>query len=72
MSKRKKFASGIEEEIELCKLKMQDKERCMNPWNGKCNNTEIALYIMFKGKRLPICRECWEEISSKNIEWEYD
>ncbi|RJS93406.1 hypothetical protein CW705_01645 [Candidatus Bathyarchaeota archaeon] len=46
-------------------------ERCMNPWNGKCSNTDIALYIMFKGRRLPICRKCWREISSKDIEWRY-
>jgi len=46
-------------------------ERCMNPWNGRCSNTDIALYIMFKGRRLPICRKCWREISSKNIEWRY-
>jgi len=46
-------------------------ERCMNPWNGKCSSTDIALYIMFKGRRLPICRKCWKDISSKDIEWRY-
>ncbi|RLI13032.1 hypothetical protein DRO35_01420 [Candidatus Bathyarchaeota archaeon] len=46
-------------------------ERCMNPWNKKCSNTDIVLYIMFNGKRLPICHKCWEEISSKDIEWRY-
>ncbi|MCD6089776.1 hypothetical protein J7K07_08705 [Candidatus Bathyarchaeota archaeon] len=46
-------------------------EKCMNPWNKKCSNTDIILYIMFNGKRLPICHKCWEEISSKNIEWRY-
>jgi len=43
----------------------------MNPWNKKCSNTDIVLYIMFNGKRLPICHKCWEEISSKDIEWGY-
>jgi len=47
-------------------------ERCMNPWNGKkCSSTDIALYIMFKGRRLPICWKCWKDISSKDIEWRY-
>jgi len=47
-------------------------ERCMNPWNERCSSTDIALYIMFNGKRLPICWKCWKEISSKNIEWKFD
>jgi len=46
-------------------------ERCMNPWNGKCSSRDIALYIMFKGMKLPICRKCWKDISSRNIEWRY-
>jgi len=48
------------------------KEVCGNPWNGECTSTNIALYIMYKGRRLPICRRCWEAISSRNIEWKYD
>ena len=47
-------------------------ERCMNPWNGKCSSEDIALYIIFKGRRLPICRKCWMDISSKDIEWRYN
>jgi len=47
-------------------------EACMNPWNGQCSSTDIALYIMFKGRRLPICWKCWEAISSTDIEWMYD
>ena len=48
------------------------RENCMNPWNGECANTDIVLYIIYKGKRLPICQACWEAISSKDIEWKYD
>jgi len=51
--------------------RLSTEERCMNPWNGKCSSTDIALYIMFNGRRLPICWECWKDISSKNIEWRY-
>jgi len=42
---------------------------CMNPWKPKCRNTNIELSIYYNGKLTPICRECWEEISKKNIEW---
>ncbi|MBS7656509.1 MAG: hypothetical protein QXI71_00380 [Candidatus Bathyarchaeia archaeon] len=47
-------------------------ETCLNPWNGKCLNTDISLYIMYKGNCLPICRKCWEIISSNDVEWVYD
>jgi len=42
---------------------------CMNPWKPKCRNTDIELSIYYDGKLTPICRECWEDISKKNIEW---
>jgi len=35
-------------------------ESCMNPWKPKCQNTDIALDIQYKGRRLPICNSCWE------------
>lgn len=44
-------------------------ERCKNPWNGKCKNTDIEVYILYKGSRLPICHDCWCEIADKMIEW---
>jgi hypothetical protein len=44
-------------------------EHCRNPWNGKCGNTDIQLYIYHKGRQLPICRKCWLEIADKNLEW---
>ena len=42
---------------------------CMNPWKPDCRNTDIELSIYYKGRSIPICRKCWEEISDKNIEW---
>ena len=44
-------------------------EYCKNPWNGGCRSKEIEVYIYYKGKRLPICRECWRDIADKNVEW---
>ena len=44
-------------------------ESCKNPWNRKCGNTNIEVYIRFKDQILPICRHCWEEIAVRNIEW---
>jgi hypothetical protein len=38
----------------------------MNPY---CKNTDIALYIVVGGKRLPICAKCWEEIADSDLEW---
>jgi hypothetical protein len=35
-------------------------------------NSDIAVYIYYRGRKLPICRECWIEIAQKNIEWRYE
>jgi hypothetical protein len=48
---------------------MSRAERCRNPWNGECKSTDIHLYIMFKGRQLPICRRCWSKIADKRLEW---
>ncbi|MEM2103961.1 MAG: hypothetical protein QW717_03620 [Candidatus Bathyarchaeia archaeon] len=48
----------------------QDEEHCMNPWNGKCGNTDILLYICHGGEKLPICLKCWVEICDSELEWE--
>ena len=50
----------------------RERERCRNPWNGRCDNTDIALYIFHEGERLPICRLCWHEIADKDFEWGED
>ena len=42
---------------------------CMNPWTPECRGTNIKLSIYYNGQFLPICEECWKEISKKNIEW---
>ena len=44
-------------------------EKCQSPQAPECGNTNIALYIMHGGDRLPICRKCWSEISESNLEW---
>jgi hypothetical protein len=44
-------------------------EVCKNPWNGKCKNADIEVYIFYKNKRLPICRKCWSMIAEKDIDW---
>ena len=44
-------------------------ESCQNPWNPNCGSSEIELYIMHEGVKLPICRSCWEEIALSDLEW---
>jgi hypothetical protein len=45
------------------------RERCRNPWNGKCENTDIQVYILYRGEKLPICSRCWSEICETDLEW---
>ncbi|MDH5783424.1 MAG: hypothetical protein OEZ35_07170 [Candidatus Bathyarchaeota archaeon] len=44
-------------------------EHCENPWNGKCKNSDIQLYIYYKNRQLSICRRCWSQIAEKDLEW---
>jgi hypothetical protein len=44
-------------------------EHCRNPWNGKCRNMDVEVFIVYKGDRLPICRRCWSKIAETDIEW---
>ncbi|MEM3443127.1 MAG: hypothetical protein QXM86_04650 [Candidatus Bathyarchaeia archaeon] len=44
-------------------------EHCRNPWNKKCKNDNIEIYILFKGEKLPICQNCWSKIAVKDLEW---
>ncbi|MEM2341708.1 MAG: hypothetical protein QXX94_03565 [Candidatus Bathyarchaeia archaeon] len=53
----------------LLKPKSSDGLRCMNPWKPNCRRTDIKLSIYYNGQFLPICYECWKEISEKNIEF---
>lgn len=45
-------------------------EHCLNPWDDKCKNTDIAVYIVYKGRRIPLCWKCWRKISKNNVTWE--
>lgn len=44
-------------------------EQCKNPWEKECRDEDIELYILFKGERLPICRQCWSKLAEKDVEW---
>jgi len=66
MRKRRLKPSRMEETSEPLEF---PEDRCMNPWNGECRSTDIALFIYYEGRKLPICRRCWVEIASTNIEW---
>jgi hypothetical protein len=44
-------------------------EHCKNPWKNKCQSENIKLYIMFKGEKLPICKQCWTSIADEDAEW---
>jgi len=44
-------------------------ERCMSPLNPRCGSERIKLYIMWKGRRLPICESCWRKIAESDLEW---
>ena len=46
-----------------------ESEHCTNPWNPKCRNTDIKVYIRYDGKIHAICSECWENIIKRKIEW---
>ncbi len=43
--------------------------RCRNPWNGRCRNSDIEVSIYYKNELLPICRECWQDISNRDLTW---
>ena len=44
-------------------------ERCRSPLNPKCGSTDIAVYIMYGGAKLPVCSRCWEQIAESDMEW---
>jgi hypothetical protein len=44
-------------------------EHCKNPWNKECKSSDIEVYILFGGEKLPICRRCWSRIANKDLEW---
>ena len=44
-------------------------ESCKNPWKRKCENEDVAVYIYYRYRLLPICRDCWSTIADDDIEW---
>lgn len=39
---------------------MIEPDKCENPFRKRrCGRTDIAVYIMVKEKRIPICTRCW-------------
>lgn len=44
-------------------------EHCRNPWDKTCNSSDIEVYILIKGDRLPICKGCWGKLAEKELEW---
>jgi len=51
------------------KLELTCLEHCKNPWNDNCKSENIKLYIVVKGEKLPICRQCWSSLAEKDMEW---
>ena len=48
---------------------MSDSEKCSNPFNPNCKNTDITVYIEVDGtEQTPICRSCWDFLA-ENAEW---
>ena len=45
-------------------------EYCQNPWNPNCESTDVELYIVYEGMKIPICRSCWQEIAETDLEWQ--
>jgi len=44
-------------------------ETCRSPLNPNCGGRDIAVYIVWDGKRLPICHKCWMQIAETDLEW---
>ncbi|MEM3715684.1 MAG: hypothetical protein QW341_01000 [Candidatus Bathyarchaeia archaeon] len=68
-SRKRRNNTSLSPSQRRAELKSSDGSRCMNPWKPNCGRTEIRLSIYYNGRILPICDECWKEISEKNIEW---
>jgi len=49
------------------------KERCMihkiDRHYKRCDSTNIVIYIMWKGKKLPLCHKHWAKIAESDKEW---
>jgi len=58
-----------EETRTIRETRKTSEEYCKNPWNKKCHDPNIVLYVYYRKRLFPICRSCWMEITRKNIEW---
>lgn len=45
-------------------------EVCRSPLNPDCGRRDIQVYILFGGRKLPVCGKCWEQIADSDLEWE--
>ena len=49
------------------------KEHCMiHKIDGhykRCKRTDIAVYIMWKGEKIPLCYDHWKKIADSKREW---
>ena len=34
-----------------------------------CDEQAIAVYIMYKGRRIGLCERCWGKVSRSSLEW---
>lgn len=62
----------VEKKRDMLGPNLRALEACMNPWNKRCSNTDISLYIMYRDQYLPICQKCWQIISVRDFEWMCD
>lgn len=44
-------------------------EHCKNPWNRECKESDIEVYIHFRGEKVPICKRCWSKLAEQDMEW---
>ncbi|MEM2875756.1 MAG: CdvA-like protein [Candidatus Bathyarchaeia archaeon] len=42
---------------------------CKNPWDKKCRNTDVEVFIYYGGEYVPICSDCWKRIVEKDLSW---
>jgi hypothetical protein len=45
-------------------------EHCQNPWDPDCQSSNIELYLLYKNKKIPICKSCWLKIADSRKKWQ--
>lgn len=48
-------------------------ESCQNPFFSCTSSepTKIALDILYKGQRLPLCKDCWQKLADTDAQWHW-